>query len=133
MVKKRRTLEASESQVTQFRTKALQYRKAMELTFNSGLWDAAVSNAVHAVVLMANALTGRKIGQYYADKDHSQAPEYLKEVIGPDATAAKEQMSQVLALKALVEYEARGCTQKHASGAVKRVERFFSWAEKQFP
>jgi hypothetical protein len=133
MVKKRRTLEASESQVAQFRTKALQYQKAMNLSCDSKLWDAAVSNAVHAVILMANAVTGRKVGQYYADKDHNQAPEYLKEVMGSDASAAKEQMSQVLALKALVEYEARGCTQKHASGAAKRVERFFSWAEEQFP
>ena len=133
MVKKRRTLEASESQVAMFRTKALQYQKAMNLAFDSELWDAAVSNAVHAVVLMANAVTGRHAGQYYADKDHGQAPEYLKEVTGSDASAAKEQMSQVLALKALVEYEARGCRQKDASGAIKRVERFFSWAEKQFP
>lgn len=105
----------------------------MNLSFDSELWDAAVSNAVHAVILMANAVTGREVGQYYADKDHGQAPEYLKEVIGPDASAAKEQMTQVLALKALVEYEARGCMQKDAAGAVKRVERFFSWAEKQFP
>lgn len=133
MVKKRRTLEASESQVTQFRTKALQYREAMKLSYDSMLWDAAVSNAVHAVMLMANAVTGREAGQYYADKDHGQAPEYLKELMGPDASAAKEQMSQVLALKGLVEYEARGCTQKDASGAIKRVERLFSWAEKQFP
>ena len=104
MVKKRRTLEASDSQVAQFRTKALQYRKVMNLSYDSRLWDAAVSNAVHAVILMANAVTGRKVGQYYADKDHSRAPEYLKEVVGSDASAAKEQMSQVLALKALVEY-----------------------------
>jgi|GEM_PF-5690906 len=45
MVKKRRTLDASDSQVTQFRTKALQYRKAMDLSYDSRLWDAAVSNA----------------------------------------------------------------------------------------
>jgi hypothetical protein len=94
MVKKRRTLEASESQVTQFRTKALQYRKAMKLSYDSRLWDAAVSNAVHAVILMANAVTGREAGQYFADKDHGQAPEYLKEVMGSDASAAKEQMTR---------------------------------------
>ena len=105
----------------------------MYLAFDSELWDAAVSNAVHAVVLMANAVTGRHAGQYYADKDHGQAPEYLKEVMGKDASAAKEQMSQVLALKGLVEYEARGCTQKDASGAIKRVARFFIWADQQLP
>lgn len=133
MVKKYRTKKAGESQVRQFRVKALQYRKAMNLAYESGLWDAAVSNAVHAVILLSNAVTGRESGEYYADKDHAQAPEYLKEIIGPYASKAKEQMAHVLNLKGLVEYDGRGCTQKDASAAVKRVERFFSWAEEILP
>jgi HEPN domain-containing protein len=133
MVKKYRTKKASGAHVRQFRSKALQYQKAMNLAFESGLWDVAVSNAVHAVILMANAITARESGEYYADKDHAQAPEYLKEVIGPDASQAKEQMAQVLNMKGLVEYEARGCTQKDAAGAIKRVERFFSWAAGVLP
>ncbi|MBU4489720.1 MAG: HEPN domain-containing protein [Actinobacteria bacterium] len=133
MVKKYRTKKAGESQVRQFKSKALQYQKAMSLAYESGLWDAAVSNAVHAVILMANAVTGRESGEYYADKDHAQAPEYLKEIVGPDASKAKEQMAQVLNMKGMVEYEARGCTQRDAAGATKRVERFFSWAEKVIP
>lgn len=133
MVKKYRTQKASDSQVRLFKKKATQYRKAMNLAYESGLWDAAVSNAVHAVILLANAVTGRESGEYFADKDHSQAPEYLKEIIGPDASKAKEQMAQVLNLKGLVEYEARGCTQKDAAAAKKRVERFFSWAEEILP
>ena len=105
----------------------------MHLAYDSGLWDAAVSNAVHALILMANALTARESGEYFADKDHSQAPLYLKEVLGPGSSRAKEQMAQVLNMKGLVEYEARACTQNDASGAIKRVERFFSWAEEQLP
>ena len=133
MVKKRRTLKATESQVQQFKVKALQYRKAMKQAYDSRLWDAAVSNGVHAVILMANAITGRQAGQYYADKDHGQAPEYLKEIVGPDASKARDQMSRILSLKGLVEYEARGCTSKEATDVVKRVERFLSWAEKKLP
>lgn len=133
MVRKRRTLRATESQTRQFKAKALQYRKAITLAYESKLWDASVSNGVHAVILMANAITGRRSGEYYADKDHSQAPEYLKEVVGPDASRARGQMAQVLDLKGLVEYEARGCTAKDAAVVIKRVERFFSWAEPQFP
>lgn len=133
MVKKYRTLAASEAQVRQFASKAQQFRKAMQLAYDSELWDAAVSNGVHAVILMANALTGRRAGVYYADKDHSQAPEYLKQIFGPEASSAKEQMAQVLSLKAVVEYEAKGCTGKMASEVVKRVGRFFSWADKQRP
>lgn len=103
------------------------------MAYESKLWDAAVSNAVHAVILMANAVTGRQSGEYYADKDHSQAPEYLGEVVGPGASNAKTQMARVLDLKGLVEYEARGCTARDAGEVIKRVERFFPWAEKQFP
>lgn len=105
----------------------------MHIAFESELWDAAVSNGVHAVMLMANALTGRQIGQYYADKDHGQAPEYLKQVFGASCSQAKEQMSQVLNLKALVEYEAKACTRRTSSDVIKRVDRFFSWAKEQLP
>ena len=133
MVRKQRTMKATGAQVEQFRVEALQYHKAMKLAYESKLWDAAVSNGVHAVILMANAVTGRQSGEYYADKDHGQAPEYLKEVVGPDASKAKGQMAQVLDLKGLVEYEARGCTARDAADVIKRVERFFSLSDKQFP
>lgn len=129
MVKRFRILDATETQVRQFAEKAHQFRQAMHLAYDSELWDASVSNGVHAVILMANSLTGRKIGAYYADKDHGQAPEYLKQTFGPDASSARVQMAQVLNLKAVVEYEAKRCTQKTASEVVKRVDRFFSWAE----
>lgn len=133
MVKKYRTLDASEAQVKQFASKAEQFRKAMQLAYDSKLWDAAVSNGVHAVILMANALTGRRAGVYFADKDHGQAPEYLKQIFGLEASSAKEQMAQVLSLKAVVEYETKRCTEKTASEVIKRVGRFFSWADKQRP
>ena len=133
MVRKRRTLKAPGSQVRQFKAKAIQYRKAMKLAYESKLWDAAVSNGVYGVILMADAVTGRQSGEFYADKDHSQAPEYLKEVVGPDASKAKGQMAQVLDLKVLVEHESRGCTAKDAAVVTKRVFRFFSWAEKLIP
>jgi len=105
----------------------------MHVAFESELWDAAVSNGVHAVMLMANALTGRQTGLSFADKDHGQAAEYLKQVFGESCSQAREQMSQVLNLKALVEYEARPCTRRTASDVIKRVDRFSSWAEKQLP
>lgn len=133
MVRKYRTLDASETQVRQFADKAEQFSSAMHLAFDSKLWDAAVSNGVHAVILMANALTGRRAGVYYADKDHGQAPEFLKQIFGPGASNAKEQMARVLNMKAVVEYEARGCTEKMANDVVKRVDRFFSWANEQKP
>ena len=47
--------------------------------------------------------------------------------------ATQYRKAQVLNLKGLVEYDARGCTQKDAAAAIKRVERIFSWAEETLP
>ena len=105
----------------------------MQAAIAEGLWDAAVSNGVHAVILMANALTARDSGEYYVGQDHGQAADYLEYVEGTDAATASNQMRHVVDLKGLAEYESRACTQKEAASATKRVERFFSWAETRLP
>jgi len=105
----------------------------MQVAYAERLWDAAVSNGVHAVILMANALTIRKSGEYYVGQDHGQAGDYLEDVHGPSATKLASQMRLVVNSKGLVEYESRACTEKEATSAKKRVDRFFSWAEKQTP
>lgn len=134
MVKKQRTAKATQADATRFRAKALQYSKAMQLSHDAKLWDAAVSNAVHAVILMANAVTIRYSGEYFTGPDHNQAPGYLEEIVNTDdASKAARQMQAILRLKGLVEYEARNCGAKESGDIVKRVERFFSWAEKQIP
>ena len=134
MVKKQRTAKATLMEAGKFKAKAIQYRKAMELSHDAGLWDVAVSNAVHAVILMANAVTIRYSGEYFIGQDHNQAPGYFEEVVGAEeASKAAKQMQAIIRLKGLVEYEARSCTAKESGDIVKRVERFFSWAEKQMP
>jgi hypothetical protein len=37
----------------------------MQQAYDSRLWDAAVSNAVHAVLLTADAVTGRQAWKYF--------------------------------------------------------------------
>ena len=134
MVKKQRTAKATQVEARKFKEKAFQYRKAMELAHNASLWDAAVSNAVHAVILMANAVTIRYAGEFFIGQDHNQAHGYLEETVDSvEASKAAKQMQAILRLKGLVEYEARSCTAKESTDTVKRVERFFSWAEKQIP
>lgn len=84
----------------------------MQLSYGSGLLDAAVSNAVHAAMLMANAMTARVAGQYFSGQDHNLAADYLEEIVGTDAAQAAGQMRRVINLKGLVEHEARHCTAK---------------------
>jgi len=133
LVKKYKTRRATEVDSRCFATKASQYRSAMQATFTQGFWDAAVSNGVHAVILLANALTARKSGEYYVGQDHGQAADYLEVIEGPDAAGAANHMRQVVDLKGLAEYESRACTEKDAASAARRVDRFFSWAEKRMP
>jgi hypothetical protein len=83
---------------------------------------------------MANAVTIRYSGEYYIGQDHNQAPGYFEEAVNTEeASKAAKQMQAILRLKGLVEYESRSCTSKESGDVVKRVERFFSWAEKQMP
>ncbi len=134
MVKRQRTAKATLTDANRFRAKATQYRKAMELSHDAGLWDAAVSNAVHAVILMANAITIRYSGEYFIGQDHNQAPGYLEEVVSAEeASKAAKQMQAIIRLNGLVEYEARSCNARESGDIVKRVERFFAWAEKSMP
>ena len=59
MVRKQRTSKAEEADVRILSEKASEYKSAMELAYAQGLWDPAVSNCVHALLLMANAVTAR--------------------------------------------------------------------------
>ncbi|MHB8894545.1 MAG: hypothetical protein ACYC99_05105 [Candidatus Geothermincolia bacterium] len=133
MVKRYRTRRATEADSKRFAAKAIQYRSAMRAAYTQRFWDAAVSNGVHAVILMANALTTRKSGEYYIGQDHGQAPDYFEVIEGPDAANPANQMRQVLYFKALAEYESKACTEKEATKLVNRVDKFFSWAEKRKP
>ena len=133
MVKQQRTRPASAAEAKQFEMKALQYRKAMQMSFDSALNDAAVSNAAHAVVLMANALTAREAGKYFAGEDHVLAADLLEDCLGEDAALAAGQMRRVINLMGLVEDESRRCTAREASDAVKRANRFFNWADQRRP
>jgi hypothetical protein len=133
LVRKFKTRHASKGDSIRFAAKALQYQSAMRAAFAQELWDATISNGVHAVILMANALTARKAGEYYVGQDHGQAADYLEVIEGPEAAGPANQMRQVVDLKGLAEYESRACTGKEASSLVKRVDRFFSWAEIRMP
>ncbi len=133
MVKRQRARPASAAEAKQFEIKALQFRKAMNLSFDSGLNDAAVSEAAHAVILMANAVTAREAGEYFAGEDHGLAADFLEERVGAGSARAAGQMRKMVGLMGMVEDESRRCTAREAADAVKRANRFFNWAEQRLP
>lgn len=133
MVKKQRTRKASSSEAKRFASKAIEYRRAMVVANQEGLWDVAISNGVHALLLMANALTAIKSGEYFAGQDHNRAAGFLLETVGPEANAAAKRMQFVISLKSTAEYDYRACTRDEASDVIKRTKRFFTWAEERLP
>jgi len=64
----------------------------MELAYSQGLWDPAVSNGVHALILMANAVTAQIRRECYSGQDHDGAAGFLLEVAGSEAKSAVNQM-----------------------------------------
>lgn len=105
----------------------------MNLSFDSGLNDAAVSEAAHAVILMANAVTAREAGEYFAGEDHGLAADFLEECVGTGSARAAGQMRKMVGLMGMVEDESRRCTAREAADAVKRANRFFNWAGQRLP
>lgn len=113
--------------------KASEYKRAMEVAYSEGLWDPSISNGVHALLLMANAVTAQTKKEYYTGQDHDGAAGYLLEVAGPEAKNAVNQMQRVVSMKTTAEYDRRKYPAKDAEDAVKRVKRFFEWAEDRIP
>ena len=133
MVKKQRTTKAVEADVRKLSEKASEYLNTMEMAYSERLWDPAVSNGVHALLLMANAVTAQIKGEYFTGQDHDAASGYLLEVSGPDAKNAVNQMQRVVGMKTAAEYDRRKFSARDADYAVRRVRRFFEWAKKRIP
>ncbi|MFH1150530.1 MAG: HEPN domain-containing protein [Actinomycetota bacterium] len=133
MVKKQRTSRAEAADVGILSQKASEYKQAMEMAYSQGLWDPAVSNGVHALLLMANAVTAQVKREYYTGQDHDGAAGYLLAVTGPEARNAVNQMQRVVIMKTTAEYDRRSYSARDAEDAVKRVRRFFEWAEGRIP
>jgi HEPN domain-containing protein len=133
MVKKQRTSKAEAADVRMLYEKASEYKRSMEIAYSEELWDPAVSNGVHALLLMANAVTAQIKKEYYTGQDHDGAAGYLLEVAGPEAKNAVNQMQRVVSMKTTAEYDRRRYTAKDTQDAVKRVRRFFEWAEDRIP
>lgn len=73
MVKKYGTSKAEEADARMLSGKASDYRSAIEASHSEGLWDPAVSNGIHALLPVANAVTSQIKREYYTGQDHDGA------------------------------------------------------------
>jgi HEPN domain-containing protein len=114
------------------------YLRKSEEFYNAALeclrtrrWNAAVMNAVHCGISACDAVTVFMLGVRHAGERHEDAVSLFQTVGLPrDVLAAKsKQLSRLLGIKNVAEYEERLMDEDDAKEAVRDAERFFSWAK----
>lgn len=117
------------------RTATLHFQKGSEFlqqakaALASEAYDAALLNAIHAVITAADAVCVAYAGRRSADPDHQRAGDLLVEVIGTPARSQVGQLRALVTKKNQVEYESRRTSAKEGREGVKKAARFVEWAE----
>ncbi|MGQ9691057.1 MAG: HEPN domain-containing protein [Thermoproteota archaeon] len=95
----------------------------------TGRWNAAVINAVHCGISACDALTVFMLGIRHAGERHEDAISLLQAVDLPKdiLTAKSKQLSRLLGVKNIAEYEERLMDEDDAREAVRDAERFLGW------
>jgi HEPN domain-containing protein len=112
-----------------FITKAEEFLEGARASSEAGRNDAAMLDSIHAAISATDAVTCALGGIRSTDPNHARAADLLEE-IGPKGEVASHarQLRQLLANKNTVEYESRRATARETADALKRAERFVSWA-----
>lgn len=113
-----------------YMVKAGEHREAMQACYERGLWNAAVVNAIHCAISASDALTVFYLGFRNAGERHTDVLSLLQKTgIGAKELSPKlDQLTSLLSIKNLAEYEDRLLDEGDAEAAKKACERFHSWA-----
>jgi len=98
-------------------------------------WDAAVANAVHSAISMADALAVFYLGKRSAAQEHEESAALLFQ-LGIDRREvgrAASHPTELLKVKNLAEYEERLLGQRDSEQAMKHLSRFTAWARGKLP
>ncbi|MBI4015621.1 MAG: HEPN domain-containing protein [Candidatus Aenigmarchaeota archaeon] len=111
--------------------KARQCKNAAIRALETGDWDAAVINSIHASISAADAICVFKKGIRNAGETHTDSIALLISIEpqNEDIKKAARHLSSLLSVKTSAEYGERLAVQKDAEAAVKHAERLLSFAE----
>jgi hypothetical protein len=103
----------------------------MEDCYERKLWNACVVNAIHCVISASDALTVYYLGFRNAGERHTDVVSLLQRIgIDPKELSPKlTQLTSLLSIKNLAEYEERLMDEADATDSKKACERFHSWAK----
>lgn len=123
-------METPRSEARLYLAKAKQFSAEATAAMKSSRNDAALLNAVHAVISATDAVSVALAARRSTDPDHQRSADLLQEIGGKskELTQNVKQLRMLLTKKNVVEYESRQASAREASDAVKRADRFVNWA-----
>ena len=109
--------------------KADQFYKAMKLSYDNKIWNACVVNAIHCAISCSDALTVFYLGFRYSGTKHHDVLKLLQRIAIDKSELNKkiQQISTLISIKTLAEYEDRLMNEKDAKNAKKSCDRIYLW------
>lgn len=109
--------------------KAKEHHTAMGMNYERELWNACVVSAVHCAINCADALTSFYLGFRHAGDRHHDVLNLLQkiEIDKKELSSKIQQLSTLLSIKSVAEYEEKLMDEKDAESARRACDRFYSW------
>jgi len=115
--------------------KADEFERAATHAASVGDWDAAVANATHSGIAMADAVAVFYLGKRSAAQEHEESVELLHQIDieRREADRAASHLTALLRVKNRAEYEERLLGRGDSDQAMKHLGRFTAWAREKLP
>lgn len=109
-----------------FWDRAREFGLQMDRSAAEGAWNSVGLLGVHCVISACDALTVGLSGERWSGQDHGGAVDLIRGLHLANSTALERQVTDVLAMKDKVEYEAREFTRAEAEELRKHASRILS-------
>jgi HEPN domain-containing protein len=130
-----RTERVTKERYLNYLRKSDEFHRSAEEAARRGDWTAAVSNAVHSGISMADALTVFYAGERSTAQDHDEAMRLLATlgIARNELDRNMKHLFSLLEVKNLAEYEDRLLGQSEAESAMRNADRFRRWVLSRLP
>lgn len=109
--------------------RSLELRESMRNNLIVENWNAAVVDAVHAVISANDAVTVAFSGERCTSSHHNDAVELLSRSVSKAMKPDTTRLRRIISIKSHVEYGPSLVSKTDAESTAKDAERFIEWAE----
>jgi hypothetical protein len=132
-MKKIPTEKISKDSYVVYLEKASEFDKLMKYAEGRELWNGVGLNAVHCAISACDSLTAFYLGERSKSQRHEDILILIKQIPIKNIDDRMKQLAAVLAMKNLVEYEAREFHKEDAVKIAIQAERFYLWVKDHLP